>query len=161
MSVIKAAGRLYLIQIFAFSAVTLGTFFPGLDLVLSLFYIIVLFIEGSVHSGMNLTQKSSVVFLWQGPALLMSIYIIAEFTFANLDDYAIFALQFWTAPLLPWWSVLNAPIPGVYPLYYYFILASPLLFSIVYVAAASYKKPVDASGEPPTDIKKNQQQEQY
>ncbi|MEQ8175115.1 MAG: hypothetical protein ABRQ26_08605 [Syntrophomonadaceae bacterium] len=160
MNIIRAAGRLYLIQIFAFCAVSLGTFFPGLDLLLSLLYIIVLIAEGRLNSGITPYQKSWVVFLWQGPALFMSIYVLAEFTFANLDDYAIFALQFWTAPLLPWWSLLNAPTPGSYPLYYYYVLASPLLFSIVYLAA-SIKKSVDDSIEPPTDIHKNQQQKQY
>jgi hypothetical protein len=139
MKIVRAAGRLYLIQIFAFSAVSLSTFFPGLDLLLALLYIIVLIAEGRLHPEMTIAQKSSVVFLWQGPALFMSIYVLAEFTFANLDDYAIFAMQFWTAPLLPWWSLLNAPTPGSYPLYYYYVLASPLLFAVVYLAASLKK----------------------
>lgn len=160
MKVIRSAGRLYFIQIFAFSAVSLSTFFPGLDLLLSLLYIVVLIFEGRNHSEMTIYQKSSVFFLWQGPAMFMSIYVLGDLTFANLDDYAIFALQFWTAPLLPWWSLLNVPTPGSYPLYYYYVLASPLLFSIIYLAA-SMKKSVDDPLEPPTDIRKNQQQKQY
>lgn len=160
MKIIRTAGRLYLIQIFAFGAVSLSTYFPGLDLLLALLYIIVLIAEGRLHSEMTAAQSFCAVFLWQGPALFMSVYVLAELSFANLDDYAIFALQFWTAPLLPWWSLLNAPTPGSYPLYYYYVLASPLLFSIVYLAA-SFKKSVDVSNEPPTDIHQNQQQKQY
>lgn len=139
MKILSAVGRLYLIQIFAFSAVSLSTFFPGLDLLLALLYITVLIAEGRLQAGMTLAQKSCVVALWQGPALFMSLYVLADFTFANLDDYAIFAMQFWTAPLLPWWSLLNAPTPGSYPLYYYYVLASPLLFSSVYLAASLKK----------------------
>lgn len=152
MKIVRAAGRLCLIQIFAFGAVSLSTFFPGLDLLLSMLYIAVLVSEGCFHSEMTIRQKSAVVFIWQGPALLLSIYAMAGLTFANLDDYAIFVLQFWTAPLLPYWSLLNVPTSGAYPLYYYCVLASPLLFSMVYLAASLYKKSAGASKEPPTDL---------
>lgn len=154
MSIIRAVGRLYLIQVFAFCAVSLSTFYPGIDLVLSLIYIVVLIAEGRLHSKISIFQKSLIVLSWQGPALFMSFYVVTGLTFANLDDYAIFTLQFWTAPLLPWWSLLNAPLQGSYPLYYYYVLASPLLFAVVFLAAGAFKKSVDDSNEPPTDIHK-------
>ncbi|HWP97124.1 MAG TPA: hypothetical protein VN426_09755 [Syntrophomonadaceae bacterium] len=132
MKVLTAVLRLYCLQIFAFLAISLSTYFPGWDLILSGVYLVVLTVESRLHSGLGLREKFLVLMAWQGGALFLAFYVWQGWTFWGLCDYGIFALQFWSAPLLPWWALIHIPLSSRFPCYYYLVLITPLLLSVWY-----------------------------
>lgn len=133
MKILTAVLRMYCLQIFAFLAVTLSTYFPGWDLILSGVYLLVLTAESRLQSELGLTNKLLVIAVWQGFALFLALYVWQGWTFWGLCDYAVFILQFWSAPLLPWWSLIHIPISSRFPDYYYLVLITPLLISLWYL----------------------------
>lgn len=132
----KAVVRLYFIQIFAFWAVSLSMYIPGLDLLLAGIFLVIIFIESRLNANLSNWENIVIAALWQGPAILLALYTLAGLKFWSLDDYAIFALQFWGAPLLPLWSLVNISVSMEYPLYYYLILTAPISLFIYYLLAA-------------------------
>ena len=101
--------RLYLLHLFASLAVWLATYYPGLDMVLSLLYLYLLYREGQMCS-LNLINRWLVGFLWQAPALVFAIFSTGLFHF-GAANYGIFLLSFWATPLLPSFPWLPS-VPG-------------------------------------------------
>lgn len=129
---LKALARLYLLQISAFLAIWFSTYFPGLDYLLTVVYLIIVSIEANRLKGFARSQILLITIIWQGPAALLSILVIANLYFYALSDNAIFLLEFWSTPILPlltslgYFNYLNKP------LYYYMLLAMPCLLGLYY-----------------------------
>lgn len=151
MSLFKAALRLYSIQICAFITIALGLFFQSLDLILTLAYLAILVLESWNQREFRFCQSLLLAFIWQGPALFMSIYVYNDLSCGGLNNYAFFVLQFWGTPLIPLWSLISHRLLGAYPLYYYLVIASPLLLAMIYLifnrTFAPSKKSVGASNQ--------------
>lgn len=129
---IKAVARLYLLQLSAFLAVWFSTYFPGLDFLLALVYLIILGLEASRLKGFACSQILLITVIWQGPAAILSIMAVVNFYFFSLSDNAIFLLEFWSTPLLPLLTPLGYFNNFDKPLYYYLLLAMPWLIGLWY-----------------------------
>jgi len=130
--ILKLVLRLYLLQIFAFLAIWLGSYYPGLDTLLVLLYLILLSMEARLSCKYNRSKKLLIILYWQGPAVLLSLIIAGDFYIKILSQNAIFMLEFWSTPLLPLivpFAEINYPNR---PLYYFVILASPVIVGIYY-----------------------------
>lgn len=115
----------------AILAVWLGMYYPGLDIVLALLYLVIIWWEAS-YKNMSLIGQCLVGFVWQLPALFLSLSIIMGLDQAtDFSYYYVFMLQLWHTPILPLTTLLPDLIRLDKPLYYYelFIFA-PLLWTI-------------------------------
>jgi len=113
-------------------------YFPGLDIVLSVLYLILLWEEGKSSSRMLLNHKKQalVAMLWQLPGFILSVSVILGLD--QLTDFAyyfIFILELWQTPILPLISIIPVWTILDKPLYYY------LLFMMVPVMAVYYYLP--------------------
>ena len=126
--------RLYLLHLFASIAVWLATYYPGLDLLLSLLYLYLLYREGRVRPLATTTQWL-VGFIWQAPALVFAMLSTGLFHLSSIAGYGIFLLSFWATPLLPLFSLATHQYQG-YPLYFPLLLLTPLLLILFWVYAS-------------------------
>jgi hypothetical protein len=78
-------------------------------------------------------------FIWQAPGFVLALVSLTPWSWLGLKDYAFFLLEFWFTPVVPLLSLLNGVIAG-YPLYYYALLAMPLLFAIFFMVFVHNKK---------------------
>lgn len=142
MKILIAILRIYLLHIFAVLAVWLGMYFPGLDLGLSILYLIILREEGK-HSAklLNNWKQGLVAVIWQLPGIFLGTSVVMGWD--RLTDFAyyfIFILELWLTPilplvsLLPVWTILDRPI-----YYYCFFVTVPLLALFYYVSG---RKPI-------------------
>lgn len=117
--------RLLGIHLFAALAIWLSTYIVGLDILLSLLYLTI--ITGEVKSlrEEKTMIKGLAAFFWLLPPLLLSFM-----TVFHLNYLTIFLLGFWYTPLLPLLSIKPYLFASGIPLYYYFLVSLPLLFSI-------------------------------
>ncbi len=114
-------------------------YWPGLDIVLAILYLILLYEEGK-HSAQFFDghwRQGLVAVLWQLPGLglgasvLLGWDLLTEFAY-----YFIFMLELWVTPilplvsLLPVWTILERPI-----YYYFFFLTVPLLAILYFLPA--------------------------
>lgn len=122
--------RLYMIHLFAILAVWLATYYPGLDVVLAVLYLLVVVREVRYHQSKSRWRIFVVVLTWQLTGLFFSLIILARCTMLELYNYAIFVLELWYTPILPFLSML--PTGSLEkPLYYYALLGMPLLYVAV------------------------------
>jgi len=138
IKILRALFRIYLLHITAFLAIWMGMYFPGLDIVLSVLYLILLWEEGKSSSRMLLNHKKQalVAMLWQLPGFILSVSVILGLD--QLTDFAyyfIFILELWQTPILPLISIIPVWTILDKPLYYY------LLFMMVPVMAVYYYLP--------------------
>jgi hypothetical protein len=119
-------------------------YFPGLDIVLSILYIILLREEGkySIHLLQSKRKQGLIAFLWQLPGFFMGISVI--FGLDRLTDFAyyfVFMLELWLTPILPLISLLPVWTIAERPVYYYFLfIVVPLLAGFYYLPACNLKK---------------------
>jgi hypothetical protein len=112
-------------------AVWLGMFYPGLDIVLALLYLVIIWGEAS-YKSFSFVRQCLVGFAWQLPALFLSLSILLRLDQAtDFSYYYVFMLQLWHTPALPLTTLLPELIRLDKPFYYYelFIFA-PLLWTI-------------------------------
>lgn len=105
-------------------------YFPGLDIILAPLYVLIIWWEAK-HSQLSLIQQSLVGFLWQMPALFLSLAVLFGLEQANdFSYYIIFILQLWHTPVLPFSTLLPVWVLLDKPLYYFeLFLMAPLLWS--------------------------------
>lgn len=132
MKTIKNIVRLYSIHIFAFLAVWLSMFFPGLDILLSIMYLLIVGYTGRT-TQVNCLQKFAVIVCWQGPGAIMSILISLKMVWLDLSNYSYFIMEFWYTPVIPLLSLVTAKMPNGYPLYYYLLLFMPIILSLYFL----------------------------
>lgn len=106
-------------------------FYPGLDIVLALLYLVIIWGEAS-YKSFSFVRQCLVGFAWQLPALFLSLSILLRLDQAtDFSYYYVFMLQLWHTPALPLTTLLPELIRLDKPFYYYelFIFA-PLLWTI-------------------------------
>ncbi|MDD3852156.1 MAG: hypothetical protein PHD40_00700 [Syntrophomonadaceae bacterium] len=122
--------RLYIIQIGAFIAVWLGSYYPDLDILLSLFYILIISMEIIDIRGIDVKEKLKVLIFWQGPGAILSLMVLGQSIYLISGDI-IFIMEFWNTPILPILSLFPA-INGQ-PVYYNLLIATPLIMSLYFL----------------------------
>ncbi|MEA1962446.1 MAG: hypothetical protein U9N81_14460 [Bacillota bacterium] len=76
--------------------------YPGLDIVLAFLYLIIIWNEGK-NNGIDKNSQINdffVTLIWQLPGLLLIAFLIS-----NTFFYAIFVLELWITPVLPFISL--------------------------------------------------------
>ncbi len=129
--------RLYIIQISAFIAVWLGSYYPDLDILLSLFYILIIGMEIIAIKNIGFKEKLKVLIFWQGPGAILSLMVLFQSIYLISGDI-IFIMEFWNTPVLPIYSLI--PSINGQPLYYNLLLATPLIMTIYFFALTGLKK---------------------
>ncbi|MGE5390755.1 MAG: hypothetical protein ACM3PE_06780 [Deltaproteobacteria bacterium] len=135
ISIIRRIVRLYLIQIFASIAVALAIYFPGLDLVLSLIFCLVIAGEALIYRNDSWQRNLFTVVIWQLPGLILSLMSIMPADMWGEANYGFFVLQFWYTPLVPLLSCLSGYILLGKPVYYYLLLWMPVILGLYYSVA--------------------------
>lgn len=140
--IIRPIIRLYIIQLGAFLAVWLGSYLNGLDLILSLLFLAILFIEINQVNECSVIKRILIILAWQLPGIVISMAIITGVSdWFNWGQYLIFIMEFWCTPVLPLISIMAAPfLPQ--PTYYYLLLGMPFLLATLYIFISykSYKQ---------------------
>jgi len=113
-------------------------YFPGLDILLSILYLILLWEEGksSFRTHRSHKKQALIAILWQLPGFILSLSVV--FGLDRLTDFAyyfIFILELWQTPIIPLVSVIPVWTIMDKPLYYY------LLFLMVPIMAIYYYLP--------------------
>ncbi|NLN86865.1 MAG: hypothetical protein GX133_04575 [Syntrophomonadaceae bacterium] len=137
-----ALTRAYIIHISAIIAIGLAMYFPGLDIVLALVYLYLVYKEaGYWRQSLNRAGMASVALLWQAPGYLLggAILLTAE-SISQFSYYYIFMLELWGTPLLPLFSLLPAWTLLDRPLYYYLLFMLVPCLSLHYYYPALIKK---------------------
>ncbi len=134
--------RLYVINISAFGAGVLSIYFPGLDIIVSFIYLLVIAMEARRAYELPLNQKIITVLIWQAPAIFFAGICITAYNFMGLYEYAIFMLQFWYTPLVGLLSLAGITVYSDKPLYYYLLIYLPFISCFYYTVLASinYRK---------------------
>ena len=134
--------RLYIIQVSAFIAIWLGSYYPDLDILLSLFYLLIISMEIIDIRNTEPKEKLKVLIFWQGPGAILSLMVLFQSIYLISGDI-IFIMEFWNTPILPIYSLF--PSINGQPLYYNLLLATPLIMSILFFAltGSGKTKPVN------------------
>ena len=139
MKIAKAILRLYFIHICAFLAVGLSTYYPPWDILLAFLYLLVVGIEARKLEPYASGSRRAVILAWQGPGILLFLFIISHTTVWDLSNYAFFVMLFWYTPLMPVLSLL----PGIawrgWPLYYYLLLALPFIMTAYHYFLSNFQ----------------------
>ncbi|NLJ72515.1 MAG: hypothetical protein GX333_05855 [Syntrophomonadaceae bacterium] len=130
----RIASRILVIHFFAILAVWLSTYIVGLDIFMSLLYIVVISIE--IYSLKNENKKIKWLsgILWLAIPLLLSILTIFK-----LYSLGIFLLVFWFTPIIPLIS-LKTYFFANYPLYYYILVGLPFILILYFYLLANLLK---------------------
>jgi len=139
VEIFRSVLRLYFFHISAILAVWLAMYFPGLDIVLALLYLVLLWEEGKYTYRVlrNPKRQALIAGIWQLPGLILAVSVILRLD--RLTDFAyyfVFALELWVTPILPLISLIPTWIILERPIYYF------LLFMMVPILAVYYYLPV-------------------
>lgn len=106
-------------------------YYPGLDIALSLLYLLIILGEAS-YKRFSFLQQNLIGIVWQLPALFLSLTVLLGLDRAtDFSYYFIFMLQLWHTPVLPLITLLPDFIHLDKPFYYYeLFLMAPLLWTI-------------------------------
>jgi hypothetical protein len=136
--------RLYFVHIFAWLAVWLAMYYPGLDLLLSMVYLLIVAAEIRPLRRCSNGLKWGSFLIWQAPGIIFALISLLPWSWWGLKEYGFFLLQFWYTPVVPLLSLLHLTI-AEYPLYYYLLLGMPLLLAFFFMCFVHNKKPVPRS----------------
>ncbi len=137
--ILKSLGRVYILHISAILAIWLAMYYPGLDIILSIIYLFLLWEEGKHTHRMlrNPKQQALIASLWQLPGFILGASVILGIErVTDLAYYFVFMLELWVTPILPLVSLLPHWIILERPIYYY------LLFVMVPFLTVYYYLPV-------------------
>lgn len=134
--------RGYILHISAIIAIGLAMYFPGLDIILALVYLYLVWKEGS-YCRLRLSRAgiAAVAVLWQLPGYFLAGSILLPLGFASqFSYYFIFMLELWDTPLLPLISLLPTWTLLDRPLYYYLMFVLVPALSLYYYTPALFQK---------------------
>jgi len=116
-------------------------YYPGLDVVLSLLYLLLIWQEGS-YKRFSFIRQFLIGFFWQIPALFLTVSMLLGLDQAtDFSYYYIFMLQLWHTPILPLTTLVPAFTYLDRPLYYYELyLMAPLLWILYLLPLLKRKK---------------------
>lgn len=110
-------------------------YFPGLDIVLALVYLYIVWKEGR-YSRLVLSsraRRAMVAIVWQLPGFLLAGSILCSLdAVAQFGYYFIFMLELWDTPLLPLVSLIPSWTIYDQPVYYYLLFTVAPLMSFLY-----------------------------
>jgi len=114
-------------------------YYPGLDIILSMLYLVLLWEEGKYTYKMvrNPKKQALIAGIWQLPGFMLGLSVVLGLD--RLTDFAyyfVFILELWVTPILPLVSLLPTWTIMERPIYYY------LLFIMVPLLAVYYCLPV-------------------
>jgi len=135
---LSAILRLYLIQISAALAAALSLYYPGLDIVISVLFLLIIAVEGQRYD-LSIKHVIYTALIWQAPAILYALIIVNNINIPGISEYAIFILEFWFTPLVGILSLANFTVDSGRPLYYYLLVYLPFIISLYYIMCASVK----------------------
>lgn len=117
-------------------------YFPGLDIMLALVYIYLVWKEGSYgRQRLSRAEVAILAVLWQLPGYFLAGSILLPLASASqFSYYFIFMLELWDTPLLPLISMLPAWTLLDRPLYYYLMFFLVPALSLYYYAPALLQK---------------------
>ena len=136
--ILKPVFRVYCLHLSAILAVWLAMYFPGLDIILSTLYLLLLWEEGKYTYRMlrNPKKQAVIACMWQLPGfILASSIILGVDRLTDFAYYFVFILELWFTPILPLVSLLPAWTIWERPIYFY------LLFMMVPILAVYYYLP--------------------
>lgn len=131
-----------MIHISALFAIALASYYPGLDIVLAILYIIILTVEGLTANFNSFKTRIAAAISLQMPGLILAIFILAKITRWDLSSYSLFILQYWYIPLIPLISLLSFVTEAGIPLYHYILMGLPLLMSIYSLAIMQFSSKI-------------------
>lgn len=132
VQIILRVSRLYIIQLFAFLAIWLSSYYPGMDVFLSILYFLLIALEARSDQRLKKREILIVIILWQGPAALLSWLLLSGMNAGFWSLNAPFLLEFWATPLMACLSCFKGPLLTGKPLYYYCLIATPVLLGFYY-----------------------------
>lgn len=115
-------------------------YFPGLDIALALLYLLVIWLEAK-HCQLSPVQQGIVGFIWQVPALFLSLSILLGLDQStDFSYYFVFILQLLHTPILPLTTLLPTLVMPDKPLYYYLLfIIAPLLWTVYLLPSLNRK----------------------
>ncbi|ABI67729.1 hypothetical protein [Syntrophomonas wolfei] len=132
VQIILCVARLYIIQLFAFLAIWLSTYYPGMDIFLSILYFLLIALEARSPQNLKKRDILIIIILWQGPAAVLGLMLLSGMNAGFWSLNAPFLLEFWATPLVALLSCFKGPLLAGKPLYYYCIIATPVLLGFYY-----------------------------
>jgi hypothetical protein len=114
-------------------------YYPGLDIILAILYLIMLWEEGKHSSRVlhNYRKQVLVAVIWQLPGLILGLSVLLGLD--RLTDFAyyfVFILELWQTPILPLVSLIPSWMIIGKPIYYYSLfLMVPMLAMFYYLPA--------------------------
>ncbi len=134
--------RGYILHISAIIAISLAMYFPGLDIILALVYLYLVWKEGSYcRERLRRAEVAALAVLWQLPGYVLAVSILLPLESASqFSYYFIFMLELWDTPLLPLISMLPTWTLLDRPLYYYLMFFLVPALSFYYYTPAFFQK---------------------
>ena len=133
--------RLYFIHITAIAAGILSTYFPGMDILVALLYLLLIGFEARRAYQLPRWKQSLTALIWQAPGILWALILITSFNLMGVYEYAIFLLQFWFTPLLGVISLSGWYFYFDKPIYYYLLIYLPFISFLYYLGIDSFMYP--------------------
>lgn len=128
--------RLLWIHTFAWGAVWLMSYWAGWEYLAAGLYLLVIGLEARNLWDLPWEKRFISALVWQIPGYAMAIILLTGWNPGGIYDYAIFLLEFWMTPIMPW-LVLLPPSGLEFPCYYYGLIAgSPCLSLWIWVFSA-------------------------
>lgn len=132
VQIILRVSRLYILQLFAFLAIWLSSYYPGMEVFLSILYFLLMALEARSAQRLKKREILIIILLWQGPAAILSLMLLSGMNGGFWSLNAPFLLEFWATPLMACFSCFKGLILAGKPLYYYCIISIPVLLGIYY-----------------------------
>lgn len=129
--------RLFFIHITAIAAGVLSSYFPGMDIIVALLYLLIIGMEARRACDLPWWKRSITALIWQAPGLFFAVVLITSFNVMGVYEYAIFIIQFWFTPLLGLVSLAGLYFYLDKPIYYYLLILLPFISSLYYLGIAS------------------------
>ncbi|MDD2511010.1 MAG: hypothetical protein PHP26_02830 [Syntrophomonas sp.] len=103
-----------------------------MDVFLSILYFLLIALEARSAQRLKKREILMVTILWQGPAAVLSFLLLSGMDAGFWSLNAPFLLEFWATPLIALLSWLKGPLLAGKPIYYYCIIAIPVLLGFYY-----------------------------
>lgn len=113
----------------------IAIYFPGLDLALTLVFCLVIAGEAIIYRDEIWWRNLLIILIWQLPGLVLSMLCLLPADSWGVANYGFFILQFWYTPLVPLLSCLHEYILLGKPVYYYLLLAMPVILGLYFYLA--------------------------
>lgn len=121
--------RLLWIHVFAWGAVWLTSYWTGLEYLAAGLYLFIIGLEANSLSSLKWPKRLFTALAWQIPGYILAVIQLTGWNPGGIYYYAIFLLEFWMTPILPWLALLP-PSGLAYPSYYYGLIAGAPLLSL-------------------------------